>query len=50
MNTNHLFCDGVVGTILEFKRGKVLCTNSPIFVPEDNDYSIDFYYYYKDEK
>ena len=44
MNNNHIVVDGIVGTIVEFKRGIVVCTNGLSFYPKDNDYSIDFYY------
>ena len=27
--------EGIIGTVLEFKKGKVLCTNSIIFAPKN---------------
>ena len=49
-NTNHVIPDGVVGTILEFKRGKVLCSNSLIFCPSKEDFTIDFYHVLKNNE
>ena len=46
-NTNHILEDGIIGTILKFKRGIVLCTNGLIFAPKENDYTIDFYYIFR---
>ena len=36
--------DGSISVIIEFKRGKVLCTNNVIICPSEDDFSIDVYH------
>ena len=43
-NTNRMNLDGSISVIIEFKRGKVLCTNNVIIFPSEDDLSIDLYH------
>ena len=43
-NTNHINTQGVIGLIIEFKRGVVICSSNMWFCPTEEDFSIDFYH------
>ena len=49
-NTNHIYKRGVVGVVVEFKRGKVICSNGILFCPMEEDFFIDFYHLLQDNK
>ena len=40
----------MIGLIIEFKRGVVICTSNMWFCPTEEDFSIDFYHVFRDSK